>query len=91
MSKCIMLKHSGSYIVISLNVCRRSRILLCRLCLLAYNGVQHFVLSYVFTFVVPLSAALYVLSIKPMFGSSLPSVVCRRGHALFMLFVLVFV
>jgi hypothetical protein len=38
---------------------------------------------------VPISDALYDLSIKEMFGSSLPSVVCRRAHALSMLFVFV--
>ena len=55
------------------------------------SGVQHFVLSYVCTFLVPFSDALYDLSIKTMFGSSLPSIVWRRAHTLLMLFVFVVV
>ena len=91
MSKCIMWKHAGSRIVISLNVCKRSRILLCWLCLLCIVVSNILCYHMLFTFLVPISDALYDLSIKEMFGSSLPSVVCRRAHALFMLFVFVFV
>jgi hypothetical protein len=58
---------------------------LCYLCLFAYSGVQHFVPSYVFTFLVHCCD----VRIKTMFGSSLPLIVDRRAHVLFMLFVFV--
>ena len=47
------------------------------------------VLLCVFTFLVPRSAVRYNFHVIPMFGSSLPPLVCRRAHVLFMLFVFV--
>ena len=47
------------------------------------------VLLCVFKFWVPCCDVRYDLRIKTMFGSSLPPVVCRKGHALFTLFVFV--
>jgi hypothetical protein len=49
---------------------------LCCLCLFAYSGVQHVVLLYVFTFLVPCSDVFYDFRIKTMFGSSFLRVVC---------------
>jgi hypothetical protein len=49
---------------------------LCCLCLLAYSGVQHVVLLYVFTFLVPYRDVFYDFRIKTMFGSSFFRVVC---------------
>jgi hypothetical protein len=43
----------------------------------------------VFMFWVPWCDVHYDFHVKTMFGSSLPSVVCRRAHVLFMLFVFV--
>jgi hypothetical protein len=62
---------------------------LCCLCLFAYSGVQHFVLLYVSTFLVPCCDVFYDFRIKSMFGSSFLRVVCRGAHVLFMLFVFV--
>jgi hypothetical protein len=42
------------------------------------SDVQHFVLSYIFTFRVPFCD----VRIKTMFGSSLPPVVSWRAHVL---------
>jgi hypothetical protein len=42
-----------------------------------------------FTFWVPYCDVCYDFHLKMMFGSSLPPVVCRRAHVLFMLFVFV--
>ena len=53
-------------------VCRRAY---CCLYLFAYIGVQHFVLSYVFSLCFDVR---YNFHIKMMFGSSLPLAVCRR-------------
>ena len=47
------------------------------------------VLLYVFTFWVPCCDVRYDFRIKAMFGSSLPSGVCRRAHVLFTLYVFV--
>ena len=47
------------------------------------------VLLCVFTFWVPCCYVLYDFSIKTLFGSSLPPVVCRRAHVLFTLFLFV--
>ena len=44
----------------------------------------------VFTFLFPCCDVRYNFCIKTMFGSSLPSVVCRRDHVLFTLFVFVY-
>ena len=44
---------------------------------------------YVFIVLVPCCDVRYDVRIKTMFGSSLPPVVCRRSHVLFMLFVFV--
>jgi len=54
-----------------------------------YSGVQHFVLSNVFTLSVPCCHVRYDFRIKTMFGSPLPPVFCRRAHVLFTLFVLI--
>jgi hypothetical protein len=43
----------------------------------------------VFTFWVPCCDVRYDFRIKTMFGPSLPSVVCRRAHVLYTLFVFV--
>jgi hypothetical protein len=43
---------------------------LCCLCFFAYSGVQHVVLLYVFTFLVPCCVVFYDFRIKTMFGSS---------------------
>ena len=50
--------------------------LLCCLYLIAHDGVQHFVLLYVFTFLVPWYHVRYDCRIITMFDSSLPLVVC---------------
>ena len=42
-----------------------------------------------FTFLVLCCALLYDFRIEKLFGSSLPPLVCRRAHVLFMLFVFV--
>ena len=63
---------------------------LCYLCLFAYSGVQHFVLLYVSTFLVPCCDVFHDFRIKTMFGSSFLRVVCREAHVLIMLFVFVF-
>ena len=63
--------------------------LLCFLCMIAHSDVQHFVISYVFTFRVLSCDVRYDFRIKTMFGSSLPPVVCRLAHVLFTLFVCV--
>ena len=47
------------------------------------------VLLYVFTFGVRCCDVRYDFRIKPMLGSSLPSVVCKTVHALFTLFLFV--
>jgi hypothetical protein len=44
---------------------------------------------YVFIYLVPCCDVRYDFQMKTMFGSSLPLVVCRRAHVLFMLFVFV--
>ena len=62
---------------------------LCYLCLPVYSGVQHFVILYVFTLLVPFCDVRYDFYIKMMSGSSLSPVVCRRAHVLFMLFLFV--
>ena len=49
------------------------------------------VLLCVFTFRVPFCDVRYDFRIDTMFGLSLPPVVFRRAHVLFMLFVFVFV
>jgi hypothetical protein len=64
---------------------------MCFLCLFTYSGVQYFVLSNVFTFIVPCCDVRSDFCIKTTFGSSLPPVVCRRAHVLFMLFVFVYI
>ena len=57
-------------------------------CMFAYSDVQHFVLTYVFTFWVPCCDVRYDFRIKTMFGSSLPPVVCVKVDVLFTLFCL---
>ena len=49
------------------------------------------ILCCVFTFRVPCCNVRNDFRIKTMFGSSVPSVVCRRTHVLFTLFVFVYV
>jgi len=51
-----------------------------------YSDVQHFVLSYVFTFRVPCCDVRCNFRIDMMFGSSLPQVIWRRTNVLFTLF-----
>jgi hypothetical protein len=51
----------------------------------------YFVLLCIFTFWVPCCDVSYDFSIKMMFGSSLPLVICKRAHVLFAVFVFVFV
>jgi hypothetical protein len=51
----------------------------------------YFVLLCIFTFWVPCCDVSYDFSIKIMFGSSLPLVICKRAHVLFAVFVFVFV
>jgi hypothetical protein len=60
---------------------------LCCLCLFVYSGVQHVVLLYVFTFLIPCCDVFYDFRIKMMFGSSFLRVICQRAHVLIMLFV----
>jgi len=67
-------------------VSRRPHFYLCCLCLFADSGVQHFVLSYVFTFIVPCCDVRYDYRIKTMFGLSLYPVVCRGAYIISMLF-----
>ena len=66
------------------------------LCLLSsspvlWSGIRvvHFVLLYVFTFLVPYCDVHCNFRVKMIFGSSLPPVVCRMVHDLFTLFVFV--
>jgi hypothetical protein len=68
-------------------VCRMVHILLCCLCLLAYSGVRHFVLSFVSTFLDLCCDARYDFLREKMFDPSLPPVVFRRADILFMLSV----
>jgi hypothetical protein len=70
-------------------VCMTTRVVLCCLCLFAHSDVHHFLSSYVFMFQVLCCDARNDFRINWMFGSSLPPLVCRRAHALFMLFVYV--
>ena len=51
--------------------CKRNHVLLCFFCMFAYSEVQHFVLSYVFTYWVPCSHDRYDFRIETMFTSSL--------------------
>ena len=60
---------------------------LCYLCLFADKGDQLIVLLYVFMFLVPCCDVRYDFYIKAMFGTSLPPVICRRAHVLFVAFV----
>ena len=64
------------------DVCRRAHALCC-LGFFAYSDVQHFVLSYIFTFLVPCCNVRYDLHIKAMFSTSLLPVVCKRSYLLF--------
>ena len=66
-------------------------ILLPQLCPLTSWFIQHFVLSYAFTFWIPYCDIRYVFRIKTMFGLFKPSVVCRRAHVVLMLFVFVWI
>ena len=59
---------------------------LCFFCLFVYSDVQHFVLFFVFMFLVPCCDVRYDFYIKMILGSFLPPVVCRRPHVIYMLF-----
>jgi len=54
-----------------------------------YFLVVRVVMLCVLRFLVPCCDVRYDFSIKTMFGSSLPPVVCRKSHVIFILFVLV--
>jgi hypothetical protein len=67
--------------------CRRVYVSLSCLCLSPYSGVQNFVIWCLFTFLSPCCGIRYDFRINTIFDASLPPVVCRRTHALFVLSV----
>jgi hypothetical protein len=57
-------------------VCRGAHVLFMLFVFVWYSGVQHFVLLYVSTFLVPCCDVFYDFRIKTIFGSSFLRVVC---------------